>query len=182
MHHLLPPRARGLRRAPLLLSRRTNDRLPSQEVVDLVQFWASVAAILALPIGIGAVFYAGLQLSLARKAGSGTSLIALSEAFRQCWQAFLTAQDEKRRQVAFGDLINALEVACAIFRDKVFFGHAEDVLEHYLLSTFRLIESNDDARARMLGLLQTPRTFQNIVEFLAKHRGQGLTESLAARA
>jgi hypothetical protein len=151
--------------------------LPSKEVVDLVQFWASVAAILALPIGIGAVIYAGRQLSLARKAGSGSSLIALSEAFRQCWQAFLTAQDEKKRQLAFGDLANALEVACAIFRDRVFFGHAEDVLENYLLSTFRLIESNDDARNRILNLLQTPRTFENLVEFLSRHRRQGLPET-----
>ena len=155
--------------------------MPSKEIVDLVQFWAAVAAILALPIGIGAVFYAGRQLSLARKAGSGSSLIALSEAFRQCWQAFLTAENEKKRQLAFGDLVNALEVACAIFRDKVFFGHAEDVLEHYLLSTFRLIESNDDARTRMLKLLQTPRTFENTVEFLSRHRGQVLTESAPAQ-
>ena len=84
------------------------------------------------------------------------------------------AQDEKKRQLAFGDLVNALEVACAIFRDKLFFGRAGDVLEHYLLSTFRLIEANDDARARMLNLLQTPRTFENTVEFLRQHRGQGL--------
>jgi hypothetical protein len=148
--------------------------LPDKETVDLVQFWSSVAAILILPVGVWALFYAGQQLALARKAGSGSSLIALSEAFRQCWSAFLNAKDEKSRHIAFGDLANSLEVACAIFRDRVFFGHAADVLEHYLLSIFRLIESNDDARARIVRLLQTPRTFENIVLFLRGHRGQGL--------
>jgi hypothetical protein len=151
--------------------------LPSKETVDLLQFWSAAAAILALPIGIWAVFYAARQLALARKAGSGSSLIALSEAFRQCWQAFLSADDERKKQIAFGDLSNALEVACAVFRDRVFFGHAEDVLENYLLSTFRLIESNDDASARMVRLLQTPRTFENIVVFLREHRGQGLPDA-----
>lgn len=164
---LLRPRPRNL---------TTSDLLPSKETADLIQFWAAIASLLALPVGIWAVFYAGRQLSLARKSGSGGSLIALSEAFRQCWQAFLTAEDERKRQLAFGDLVNALEIACAIFRDNVFFGHAEDVLEHYLLSTFRMIEANDDARDRMLKLLQTPRTFENAVKFLSQRRGQGLPE------
>jgi hypothetical protein len=83
--------------------------LPSKETVDLLQFWSATTAILALPIGIWAVFYAARQLSLARKAGSGSSLIALTEAFRQCWVAFLSAEDERKKQVAFGDLSNALE-------------------------------------------------------------------------
>ena len=62
-------------------------------------------------------------------------------------------------------------------RDEVFFGHSEDLLENYLLSVFRLIEANADARDRMERLLQTPRTFENIVGFLSSHRGLGLPVS-----
>lgn len=152
--------------------------MPDKATVDLIQFCAAVATIIALPCGVGAVCYAARQLSLARKAGSGSSLIALSEAFRQCWQAFLVAgDDEKKRLHAFADLANSLEVACAVFRDEVFFGHSEDLLENYLLSVFRLIEANADARDRMERLLQTPRTFENIVGFLSSHRGLGLPVS-----
>jgi hypothetical protein len=63
---------------------------------------------------------------LARRAGSGASLIALNEAFRQCWLAFVAAgSDERSKHHAFGDLANTLEIACAIFRDGVFFGDRE---------------------------------------------------------
>lgn len=137
------------------------------------QYWSALATILALPFAIGAVWYAGRQLSLARKAGSGGSLIALNEAFRECWKDFL-ASDDAQKGFAFAELTNALEIACAIFRDKVFFGHSADLLENYLLAVFRLIEANADARERMIGLLQTHRTFENIVAFLKAHRGRGL--------
>lgn len=134
-----------------------------------MQFWAAVATIVALLFGIFAVRYAAGQLSLARKAGSGASLIALSEAFRQCWLAFAAASDEKNKHHAFGDLANSLEVACAVFRDGMFFGHSKELLENYLLSVFRLIEGNIDARGRLVALLQTPRTFENIRVFLEQH-------------
>ena len=134
-----------------------------------MQFWAAVATIVALLFGIFAVRYAAGQLSLARKAGSGASLIALSEAFRQCWLAFAAASDEKSKHYAFGDLANSLEVACAVFRDGMFFGRSKDLLENYLVSVFLLIEANMDARNRLVALLQTPQTFENIVQFLAEH-------------
>jgi hypothetical protein len=96
--------------------------LPSKEIADLVQFWAAVATFAALLLGAGAVWYAARQLSLAKKAGSGSSLIALSEAFRQCWQVYISAgDDEKKKNYAFGDLANTLEVACAIFWRQSFF-------------------------------------------------------------
>jgi hypothetical protein len=56
------------------------------------------------------------------------------------------------------------------------FGRSQDLLENYLLNVFRLIEANADARTRMIGLLQTRRTFENIVEFLSAHRERGLPE------
>jgi hypothetical protein len=140
---------------------------------DVVQYWSALATILALPFAVWAVWYGGRQLSLARKAGSGASLIALNEAFRECWKDFLTG-DEAKKSFAFAELTNALEIACAVFRDRVFFGHSADLLENYVLSVFRLIEANTDASERMVGLLHTPRTYENIAEFLRLHRGQGL--------
>jgi hypothetical protein len=147
---------------------------------DAVQYLAGWATILGLPMAIGAVWYAGRQFALARKAGSGSSLIALNEAFRECWKDFLAGEGTKQA-FAFAELANTLEIACAVLRDKVFFGHSADLLENYLLAVFRLIESNADARERMIGLLQTRQTFENIVEFLSAHRGEGLPAVPAER-
>jgi hypothetical protein len=143
--------------------------LPSKEIVDLVTFWAAVATLVALPLGLAAVVYAGSQLSLAQKAGSGASLLTLSEAFRECWGAYIAAETEPARQLAFGDLANSLEIACALFRDKIFFGKSRDLLERYLMDVFWLIESNVDARERLAALVQTLRTFENIAEFVENH-------------
>jgi hypothetical protein len=136
---------------------------------DTVQYWSGLAAILSLPLAIWAIFYAGRQLSLARKAGSGASLIALSEAFRQGWSTFLAASGEPQRRHAFADLANSLEVACAVLRDGVFFGNSKDVLEYYLVGVFRVIQDSDLARNQLATLLQTRETFENIRTFVADH-------------
>jgi hypothetical protein len=134
-----------------------------------IQYWSGVATIIGLPFAIGAFIYAGRQLSLARKAGSGASLIALSEAFRQNWAAFLGAAPERRRY-AFGDLANAIEIACGIYRDRIFFGHSGDLLKHYLVHIFRVIQDNEFARAELEALLQTRETFDQMSWFLEARR------------
>src|ERR1700722_6359959 len=101
-------------------------------IMDMVFAFLISAGIIAFGVWVVAVTIAaglplawplmGLQLSLTRKAGSGSSLIALNETFRQCWRDFLTAKEDKARNYAFGDLANTLEISCAVFRDKVFFG------------------------------------------------------------
>lgn len=125
---------------------------------------------MALFVGIGALIYAGAQLSLARKAGSGASLIALSESFRQNWQIYLSATSGAARLHAFADLANSLEIACAIFRDGVFHGHSKDTLQAYLVSVFALIEVSPTAGQHLLDLLEVQETFSNIRSFLKQHR------------
>ena len=138
--------------------------MPSKEIADCVAFLAAMATIIALPCGIAAAFYAGRQLSLARKAGSAASLIALNDVFRECWRAFIEASDEKTKQYAFGELANALEVACALFRDKMFIGRSRDLLEHYLLSVFQLIQNNIDARGRLAARARGAGAFGQVLE------------------
>jgi hypothetical protein len=104
--------------------------VPDRMVADAILFWLAVGAFVA---GAVVAWFANRQLALARKAGSGATLIALTESFRQCWRAFLHEDDNDKRAYAFGDLANALEVACAIFRDKVFYGHSSELLEAYLI-------------------------------------------------
>ncbi|WP_092028537.1 hypothetical protein [Bradyrhizobium sp. OK095] len=141
--------------------------LPSS---DAIQYWSGVATIFGLPIAILAFFYAARQLSLAQKAGSGASLIALSEAFRQNWSAFVAATSDAQKRHAFADLANALEIACAVFRDGVFFGHSKNLLKHYLVHQFRVIQDSELAGQRLVSLLQTKETFNEIRWFVETHR------------
>lgn len=137
---------------------------------EQVQFWSGTATILALPVGIGALIYAGCQLSLARKAGSGASLIALSESFRQNWKVYLAATTDAERNYAFGDLSNSLEIACAVFSDGVFHGRSKTVLEAYLINVFALIEVSALARQHLEDLLEVKETFEDIRIFAERHQ------------
>jgi hypothetical protein len=141
-------------------------------VPETLQDWSALATILALPFGIWAVFYAGRQFRLSRKAESASALISLNVSFRDCWLAFLTSSDEAQKQYSFADLANTLETACAIHRDNVFFGASKDLLEHYLVGVFLAIEGSPDATDRLLRLLEAQSTFENIRKFLQRHRDE----------
>jgi len=125
-----------------------------------------------LPVAVGALWYGARQLSLARKASSAAVVIPLGDSFRECWLAFIGATNNNDRRFHFAELVNALETACAIFRDKVLYGASREVLEQYLVNVFQIIETNQEALELLGGLLESPKTFENIVRFLESHRKQ----------
>lgn len=137
---------------------------------DNIQYLSGLAAIVGLPFASFAVLYAAKQLKLARAAGSGTSLLTLTEAFRENWERFFKASDETTQTFVVAELANLLEAACAIHRDRVLYGHSKKVLEIYLVGIFRLLQDNDQLRQRLLNLLQTKETFENIRHFMSKHK------------
>lgn len=132
-------------------------------------YWSGWVTIIGGPITIGALVVALWQLSLSKRSGSVTALVALHDALRECWTDYLTAPPEKRA-LAFGDLCNTIEIACAAFGDKVFFAESQRILESYLLRSLKLIEGNAMALQDFLDLLQEPATFINIRRFLKKRR------------
>ena len=144
--------------------------LPTKETVDLFAFWASVATLAALPVALAALLYAGVQFSLARRAGSAATVIPLFDSFRECWTAYREAQDAADQKFHFAELANALEVACAIWRDGVLAGATRHVLEQYILNVFKIIESNPGAVKQLSNLFEMPETFENIAYFLELHQ------------
>jgi hypothetical protein len=143
--------------------------LPDKDCVDLVGFFAAVATVIGLPVTVAMVFYAARQLSLTRKATSAATVVTLNDSFRECWIAYLNAADDGQRRFNFAELTNALELACATFRDKILYGASRKILEHYLVGVFLIIESNAEARKSLTELLETPETYENIVYFLEGH-------------
>jgi hypothetical protein len=138
---------------------------------DWVQYWSGLFTIGGVIIAILALLFAIKQLSLSQRAGSVTALAALHDALRQCWADYLNSEP-KGKPLAFGDLCNTLEIACAALTDRMFFGESKRVLEGYLLNTLKLIEREELVRDEFLALLHEPDTFSNIHRFLVKHRKQ----------
>ncbi|PZA09623.1 hypothetical protein DNX69_22940 [Rhodopseudomonas palustris] len=137
---------------------------------DEVSYLANITAILALLIGVVALWYAGRQLDLARKAGSATALIALAQSFRSGWYLVRTSKNDDERGYHFADLMNELEIACAVIRDEVFFDKSKDLLECYLLDVFDGIERDEQTLALLRPCLADATTFENIRVFLRNHR------------
>src|SRR6476661_5221613 len=112
-----------------------------------LEYFAAAATIIGFPFAIAAVVYGARQLRLSRRSGSGAALIATSESFRQCWRSFLFEPDVKRQQYAFAELVNAVENACAIYNDHIFYGASRKILRASLMHTLSLFESKEDAIA-----------------------------------
>lgn len=140
--------------------------------MDAVAFWADIGTLVALILTAIALIFTGQQLLIGRRSASATALISLNESFRQAWLHFLKATEDDARQHAFADVMNLLEISCAVFEDKLFVGRSGKLLENYLCHIFILIRDSDDARQRIEKLLLTPLTFQHVVVYLERHRGQ----------
>lgn len=146
--------------------------LPTPATIDAVGFYASVATLVAAPLGLIGLIVAIWQLWAGRKAASAATVIALNESFRQAWLLSSQASDDDGKQYAFSDVINLLETACAVAEDKLLVARGGKLLEDYLCHMLILIQQSDDARQRIERMFVTPQTFGHIKIFLAGHRPQ----------
>jgi hypothetical protein len=92
-------------------------------------------------------------------------------SFRQAWLHYVQVSDnDAAKQHAFADIMNLLELACAIDEDKLFVAKGGELHRDYLLHLLKLIEQSDDARKRMQQMFMTPKTFLHIADFLKHNR------------
>lgn len=63
---------------------------------------------------------------------SAASLIAINEAWRQGWERYLSAVDEPAKHQQFAELLNIIEISCALQVRKVFTGVSRELLTAYL--------------------------------------------------
>ena len=125
---------------------------------------------IALVLNAGALYVAARQLFHGRRGTSAAALIALNESFRQAWLQFTNAGTEDAKQHNLADVMNLLDLTCAIFEDRLFVGRGGQLLEDYLCDTLILIGQSQDARPRIEAMMMTEKTFEHVVRFLQRHR------------
>jgi hypothetical protein len=136
-----------------------------------ISYWANLMTLVGVPIALLALLAAFRQLWLSQRTSSVSALLSLQDSLRDCWTAYLTAPPENR-DLAFGELCNTIEFACAALHDRVFVGESRRVLKDYLIEILKIIDRRDFMRDAMLGLRLNPETFANISRFLTKNRRQ----------
>jgi hypothetical protein len=99
---------------------------------------------------------------------SAATLVMLNDGFRQAWQRFFAADDNKDHE--FSELMNLLEIACGIHKEKSLVGVSRELSQEYLEHVLLLLEANEDARRRIEAAIHTPTTFKYIARFRTKMR------------
>jgi len=127
--------------------------------------WIALASGAISFIALGIAIYA---VRKGNRNSSAATLVTLNDGFRQAWLRFLNAKDEQTMQAEFSELMNLIEIACAIYLEKSLSGVSRELAREYLEGILNLIKSNADARSRIEAMRHSPTTFKYIRKFRRK--------------
>ena len=126
--------------------------------------WIATASLGVAAAALAISIYAILRANMTT---SAATLITLNEGFRQAWERCLQAFSEPATtNDSLADLLNLLEIACAIYLEKSLTGNSRKLMSDYLRSTLSLLIKTPVINDRAFLLLQTEETFIFIKKFL----------------
>jgi len=91
---------------------------------------------------------------------SVATLVTLNDGFRQGWQRVFSAEADKDHE--FSELLNLLEIACGIHKEKSLVGVSRELSREYIEHVILLMERDDDCRRRIAEAIHAPSTFKYI--------------------
>ena len=128
----------------------------------------SIASVL---VAIGGVWLVSLQLkhgasALRSQAASSdiASVLAIWQRLDEHWNRFRNA-DQERKAFEFGQLISYYEMACSLFRDRVFTTRATRTLHEHLHEILPAMQREPTFQALLDQLVTDEATFENIKWF-----------------
>ena len=126
--------------------------------------WIAAASLGVAAAALGISIYA---IHRANKTASAATLVTLNEGFRQAWERCLqTPPTPDAPHYDLAELLNLLEIACAIYLEKSFTGNSGRLMSEYLQSTLSLLIKTPVINDEAFQLLQTAETFMFIKKFL----------------
>jgi len=121
--------------------------------------WIALASLIVAFI---ALFVAVYAIRKGNRNASVATLVTIYEAFREAWRRFRQETDPAERDIEFADLMNTLEIACAILNEKSFSGVSRKLMETYLDEVLKEMKNNTYANAQINSLFSAPTTFEHI--------------------
>lgn len=129
--------------------------------IALVSLFASLAA---FAVSVFAVIRAN-------NTTSGSTIVSLNEAFRQAWDRYVNAAP-KQQSYELAELMNLLEIACAVYLEWSLSGNARKLIFGYLQRNLSELIKNKQISAEIERLLQDKETFLFIKTFLRNNGTQ----------
>ena len=130
---------------------------------------ASLVNVASLAVAFIALLVAWYAIARANKTTSAATMVALSESFRSAWSRFFEAC-EKQKPDELAELLNLLEIACAVCLEGSLSGNSKMLMSEYLNNILRLLAQNEFTKANVGPLLQDASTFIFIKKFLREKR------------
>lgn len=139
---------------------------------EQLQAWTALGSLL---IASGAAFFLVLQLkqaSLILKAQNTSqdmaSVLTIWARLDEHWVRYRAVQTEDGRKFEFGQLVSYYELACSLFRDKVFTTRASRTLHEHLHEILPNMRGDINFKKLMDDLRTDDTTFENIAWFCKK--------------
>jgi len=148
---------------------------------DQIQAWMSVGSLL---LALIAAYYVIVQLRYAASAlraqntsNDIASVLIVWERLDQHWVRFRSARTEETKRFEFGQLISYYEMACSLFRDRVFTTRATRTLHEHLLEILPAMQADQNFKALFENLRTDERTFENIAWFCRQPPPSGVHQT-----
>ncbi len=129
--------------------------------------WLAAASLSVAVVALVLSVYAILR---ANKTTSAATLVTLHEALRQAWSECFAARERGNFDYELGNLLNLLEIACAIYLEKSLTGNSRVLGSEFLSDTLKLLTNNEIISEKTVKLLQGQNTFIFIKRFLKENR------------
>ncbi len=129
---------------------------------------SDLAAWASLAVSLIALAVAFLAIRRGDNNSSAALLVTFNENFRSSWQRILHS-DESDRQFELAELMNLVEIACLIQREKSIHGRAAKLLDDYIKQAVGHVLHNQSLASEIPSLFQDETTFENITYFLSQH-------------
>src|SRR3990167_4966902 len=126
---------------------------------------ALTIAVISVMAAIVAVIVSLVALHRADKNTSLATLVSINEGMSQAWRHYLHDETAEERELAFGDLINLLEIGCAAYLNGSIHHDSKGLLGQHLCSTLDIIGGHAPARDALHALREAPSTFEHLAKF-----------------
>lgn len=138
---------------------------------DVISAISLVVAVLALWVSCHAIYRSN-------KTSSAAIYLTLNGGFHEGWRRYLREADPEKRAYEFAELMNVVEIACAIHISRSLTGVTRELLEEYLGDTLSLIEGNEEATSRLRALIHSETTFKYVTAYLRQNRRRSMRYGL----
>jgi hypothetical protein len=131
---------------------------------DKIAVASGAASFVVSLAALGLALYA---LYRSNRNTSASTLVALNVAFRASWWSFLNATKDEDKQFELAELLNLVEIACAICQENSLAGNSRDLMRAYLNTILNILINNQGVSVMVrTSLLEDKKTFLHIKRFI----------------